>query len=206
MSKSTPEEILKLKKDRIDKISSDQTPIELDYPARFILHIIPLSGFRTNTSIDISDNYVWLRGQGFESDSKSNQDGFIWWHKEERYTQLFNKNGSIEYVEGHSDPQYSIPIKCLESLLIDKTNRCAPFLAELTIPTPYSLFFSLINIKGFSFVDSDSPTRNIHPYIGSKDPIFLSEIPIDDTNISTEIILKPLFDEIRQTFDFFKFQ
>lgn len=212
-SESLPERIRQFRIDRLAKIEADETPVQLIRYARLVIHFVPINAFlhkSADSTLEInSDTRKRIQQIGHYMGLNYNFDGIYSIDrmpddKHYSYCQVF-RNGAIEIVKAISalnseHPNVIIPSVAYERNLISEFRYHIQLYQELENELPMFLMVSLLRAKNirmgvgssfeFDYGISDRPI--------DRDSLIMPEIFIDDLNIDTAKLLKPVFDSIWQ--------
>lgn len=215
LSERLPERIRRFRDDRLARIIADETPVELARNPRVVLHVVPASSMRTDSTIDlgvIASSQLRLiapmnAGQGHR---RFNLDGFLCFFSGgglgcQSYVQFF-RNGAVEAVESWMlSPAIDhalMPSATLEGSVITGVTRYWILLQSVGIEPPIVVFVSLLGIKNRKVAappDVPAPFGGISPI--ERDTVVLPEVLIERvTNDPYEVAraLRPAFDTMWQ--------
>lgn len=219
LSESLPERIRTFRNERIARIVADETPVPLPpNHIRFVLHVLPVTGFSPATLIDIAHvtrNPNALRPLAWDSggDNRFNLDGylaFVSFNNSSEcvlYTQLF-RNGAIEAVEGgqcpiSDKPGTSLRFGCYEKYLIEGLGGYLRLLQDLELRPPAIVLLALLGVKGCTFITETGRSQAHHPLnrhrFIDRDVLLLPDVLVDDYGQPVETVLKPIFDAAWQS-------
>lgn len=207
LSESIAEQIRQFRADRLGKILSGDTPIEMLKVPTLVIHVVPAGACRLEHRIDLSqlaDKWGdWLLPIKSGSASyRYNFDGFLSWAINQKgpshsYIQLFH-NGCIEAVLcfslGAKDEQKIMPAKWLEGVIIKELERFQRFAAMLGIVPPLFVLVSIFGVAGYVIrtgmwdFDSSEPI--------DRDNLIFSEILFTDFEVNPADLMKPVFDAL----------
>ncbi len=205
LTETLTERIRKFQIDRISKIFADETPVPFYKNPKIVLHLIPINAFNPSQKYDIgiiTSNHGKLPPIYYDGCSKRfNLEGFLTYSadgmgKSYSYVQLY-RNGIIEAVEGRllkpEEKGLFIPSILYEEKLLEAFNSYLKVLAELRVDPPIFVFLSLLGVKGYKMAITRN-TMSQHPI--DRDLLLLPEAVVENYDIKTEEILRPLFDLI----------
>lgn len=220
-SETLSERIRQFRMDRVARVISGDTPVNLPRGAKMIIHVIPLSSFTSNKTLDLS-NYNkypmlnWIskintiynhRSQSYEHRERFNIDGYVrhTGHGNENdnesagYVQVF-RNGALEVVDWLLINHY------------DKTKQAAYWYNEngsgLKSFIDSSIdFYKYVGIDCpiifmLSFVNAAQMKINLRSYLSSessafgRDNILMPDVTIDNYNEGSLGVLKFFLDSI----------
>lgn len=206
LSSSVREKIRNFRIERISKIKNQDIQVPISTGPQFIYHIIPLSSFATDSSIDLAKfEYGNIRHELFDDLIKIfNYEGILihnhmQGYVADWYTQIF-RNGAIEVFTSrfHHEGQKILFRNDFEKGLLESIPRNIATINFFEINTPFLLFQSVLNIKGYKIKLNEFETMrelSNHPFI--KNDLILPEVLIDDETLTNlPFALKPLFDPI----------
>ena len=203
--------------DRINRIVAGETPVPVYGGAKSILHLIPLSAFAGGAGIDVAwldknrSQLSPLPGSGW--DGRLNFDGFIGYSSSSSstsadesgcYVQVF-RSGVIERVGDEylkprsSGERYIYP--GFERIFLDQVPRLLGIQKELGVEPPILCMLTLVGVKGYTlWPDPARFFTRLHAV--DRDILVVPEIVIEDFNIDTPRVLKPIFDPVWQAMGF----
>ena len=190
---------------RIESILNNETPVPLFELGKAIVHFIPFESFTNEYKFNIktlennANDLGLIHSSGWNP--KINLDGVLLYtydsdNKSLDYTQIF-RNGIIEAVDSKcfSRSNRIIPSYIFEKSIIDFFNRALQLYTKLLVNKPLFFSLTLVDIKGYklSFPQRcyDTETDQIPNNI-----IKLPETIIENETISTNKLLRPIFDII----------
>jgi hypothetical protein len=209
LSDSIYEQIRSFRQNRVMQVLREDTPVPMLTGAKLILHIVPVSSFRSRQLIDVSSmhdlstKFAPIAASGW--DHRLNLDGHVTYagRSDEggchSYTQFF-RNGIVEAVlsdivrvaEGGAKIMQA---RYYEHHLTQRHRTIDQFmkgLRELEIEPPIWCFLSFVGVKGARI-----PTEGYFPDERrdiDRDVLLLPESNIDNLEVSGARILRPLFD------------
>ena len=205
LSQNTTDRIRSFRHQRLEMISSGETPINMNQGAKIVLHIIPIGAFDPASNFDVASLKQHLpsplSGNGWEY--RYNFDGLLTtWQSQLSYAQTF-RNGIIEAVDDYllrtSDRNNSLVIPSVqyEKKVIEKSLEYIFFQQKLGVEPPFFIMLSLLNVKGYlmsiPMLSMHFPGYN-HPI--DRDNLLMTEVMIEDFNFEPSKILKPTFDTV----------
>jgi len=210
LSETIKTKIMDFRVERISRILSNDTPIQLIENPKVILHLIPLSSFGRVQSIDLkkaSSNPVRNLNPiyGTAEDWRYNFDGYLTYCRFDEgfrsYVQLY-RNGIIEAVEAaliRPGEKNLIRHITFEEKLIESVTRYLNTLKSLDINPPIFIFLTLLGVRGYTmeirnhqFLYDDETLHKI-----DKDILFLPEIVIENFDNDIPMLMKKIcFDAI----------
>lgn len=213
LSEQLPERIKRFHRTRAYDISShEELPVPLLECGKMIFHLIPLSAFSTNETLDttqIYDKCLELPPQGFNNgfDRCINLDGVATIPQDsmpyKAYNQLY-RSGIIEIVSvfenKNKDGYFFIDSHELEYFLINITKQCFKVLTDLTVEPPIYVFLTLAGVQHYRFLTKGA-FRYGNGSLG-RDVLSIPEIVIDSYNSEPHTILRPIFDMVWNSFGF----
>ena len=210
--------ISEFRSERVTKILSDDTPVPLIDGPKLVLHIIPLSFFDKNDSVDISDlnesessNFSIIRNHRNPC-KKLNFDGLAYFDSVEvcsyhsskwtnyTYTQIF-RNSVIEEVVGRDNGYISrvsvfsmngkgyIYPSSYERKIIEALKTPSQFLIKKEFDGLCVIFLSLLNVKGYEVFNGGNQGID-------RNILLLPEIYIENINSFSPDVMKPAFDMV----------
>ena len=206
LSSTLQERIRNFRLDRISKIKNKDLPIPISDEPKFIYHIIPLSSFANDNSINLSKfEFADFRFDLFYSLPKVyNFDGIlIHNYKEEfsatMYVQIF-RNGIMEVFVSyiHNASKKIIPRNSIEIELIENIPKYISVLRYFEKSTPLIIYLTALDIKGYEIgLYEYEDMRKMRNQAFAKNDLLLPEVFIDDNALNNlPFTLKPIFDPI----------
>ena len=208
LSNSINENIRDFRDNRISKIYSNESVVDIENKAKITLHIIPISSFNPAQSYnldkiaqDIEKMKPFYMGW---SHQRYNIDGFVRYFRGQdgkslNYALLF-RNGIIEVVDGamlgYPSQSVSIPSIAFEEELIKALPEYLSVLKTLNIELPAFIFLTLIGVKDFTMEIDRRRFWSRETYPIDRDILFLPEIFLETFDIKSEEILRPCFDSL----------
>ncbi|MBD1864192.1 MULTISPECIES: helix-turn-helix domain-containing protein [Trichocoleus] len=208
-SESLVERIRSFRRERLDLISSDESPVPMISGAKLVFHIIPLEAFDLVNQLDVMllENKTPgpLGSSGW--DGRYNLDGYLTSvsalrNRQEKhafgYLQFF-RNGIFEIVDASTvapQPDESLYIRpYYEGELIKKLERIFDIQQELGIEPPLVLMLSFVGVKGYQIIsNSYGPSGRVHPI--DRNRLLIPEILVDSFDVHLLSIMKPAFDAV----------
>jgi hypothetical protein len=216
LSEGTAERIKNYRLDRLVQINAGNTPIPIRGHAKLVMHVIPVSAFQANESINIQT--AARACHSFFADlrfsSRFNLEGILLFidfrdgSPPPEYMQIYRQS-HIEYVSGYmldssfpgATKNNSIPITDVETDVVKIFKNILDYQQSLGVETPTVLSLNFLQVKGFVF---GTPSRlrvesAYHNHGIDRDDLILPEILIDNypkTLEETARNLKPIFDSI----------
>lgn len=207
LSATVHDRIKAFRRERLAILSADEGPMRIEHEGRLVLHVVPLSAFGHNQSLDVRD--VYNQHASFRPMSsmgmtpRFNFDGVINYRGGDRcygYTQIF-RNGIIEATKaaivGERDGRKIIPSLSFDRYIFEVLPGYLNGLRALDVPSPLVVMLSLQEIAGASlgvrtnYFDDDTVLFN------SPD-LLLPEIMIEDygTDQDYQRAMRPAFDAL----------
>ena len=210
------EEMIKLKKERINKILLNETPLLLVKDPKIVLHIIPVEFFNKHQTLVIQKLNHSDRGFEFQPisifqssgggwNTRFNFDGFVNYDTLEKngffsYTQVF-RNAVIEAVDTCTvatvlaDGRFLTP-QNYEVSIVQALHLYTSSLVKKNIYGPCFVFLSLLGVKKYEIYNQFDFLRNRKPQI-DRDNLLLPEIYIEEiSDFSAPDVMKPAFDMV----------
>ena len=209
LTESVFEQIRSFRKNRVMQVLRDDTPVPLLPGAKLILHLIPVSAFRSRQRIEVSKiqdlatKFPPIAASGW--DHRLNLDGYVTYAGRNgdsgfrSYTQLF-RSGVVESVLGDiartaEGGGASLNAAYYELRLTQQHCSMERFMEELhdlEIEPPIWCFLSVLGVKGATILTH-------HYFPGERreidrDVLLLPETVIHDLASSSVAILRPSFD------------
>lgn len=213
LTDSINERVRNFRLDRLGKIIARETPVPMDEGAKVILHLVPLTTFQTNSSVDLKsayeDRFKLETLSGPPNSFRYNLDGIVSSvsMKEGQpvsYVQIF-RNGIMEAVDNYvlrGGPQNYIPHKDFEWGVISTSAKLLDVQGLMGITTPIIVFLSMTGVKGYSLLTKQELKFRFPGYsqflaVIDRDVLLLPEVLIDSLdNLNTSCLLHPIFDAV----------
>lgn len=209
LTETLTEKIRKFRINRISNILAEETPVPLYANSKIVLHLIPINAFNPSQKYNIDsltseiskphdklpliDDHVlnWRYNlEGIFTYSEASEG------KHFAYTLLY-RNGIIEAVDAvmmrPREQGLLIPSVIYEKKIIKVLSSYLNLLSELNVDPPIFGFLSLLNVKGYKMVIKRELYFD-HGFPIDRDLLLLPEAVIDDYDVNTKDVLKPLFD------------
>lgn len=202
-------QIRAFRRGRVEQIAAGETPVPLMANGRLILHLVPVSSFRSRQLFDVAAMpqlgtlFPPMGASGW--DHRLNLDGYVSYSGGKTagacrsYTQFF-RNGIVEAVLADVVMQDKDEGKLLLADYYERTlsQEYQPFrrmmsgLREVGVQPPVWCFLTVAGVKGARI-----PTDNHFPDEDrtiDRDTILLPECVIDDLAADSTTTLRPMFD------------
>ena len=206
LSSSVQERIRNFRIERISKIKNRDLPVIISDEPKFIYHLIPLSSFTTDSSIDLAKfEHSNIRTELFSELIKIyNYEGILIHNADQKgitswYAQIF-RNGIIEVcsIQLHNPQSKTIWRDIFESEPIERIPRWIRVLSFFDKQLPIIFFYSILDIKGYKIkLNEYERMREMQnrPFIIND--LLMTEVLIDDNTVNNlTLAFKPLFDHI----------
>jgi hypothetical protein len=206
MSETLTEKMRGFRLERVAKIISTETPIQLFNCQKTVIHLLPFATYNTTNQVDVKRARV--KDIKLDYDvycgpvRQFNFDGVIFLGQETRnehrgYLQLF-RDGSIEYViaEIFEKEDGKIASQCFDEDIIKAVKNCITLEKFLNIDSPYFLTISLVGYKNYEMAIPFRYSSQGKPI--DRDNLLFPEILINDESTLVETILHPFFDQVWQ--------
>lgn len=210
-SESLAERIKLFRAERIDKIITDETPVELEANSKIVLHVLPIVSFTSGTSVDVNlvrneTSRLQPIGASYGSKHRYNFDGIVKYCSSHpptcySYTQLF-RHGGIEAVDAlilqAVEEEKVISSVCYEQELINCLQQYLLLQQQLELNPPVLIMLSLLGVKNYT-MDNTYPMKLLgKTYPIDRDNLVVPEIVVEDYAMKASDILRPAFDAIWQ--------
>lgn len=209
LSDSIYEQIRTFRRDRVNLISRAETPMPVTPGGKLILHLIPVSAFRTRNLFNVrampklADQFPPVVRSGYRE--RLNLDGQVTYCEEQQgdacksYTQFF-RNGIVETVmSGIVESNQNLgKVLRAEHYEIEFTQERQFFkhlmsgFREIGIQPPIWCFLTITGVKGAKISPSNSRCENNLKI--DQDVLLLPEFVIDDLNRDPSELLRSTFD------------
>ncbi|MFZ4699281.1 MAG: helix-turn-helix domain-containing protein [Candidatus Methylumidiphilus sp.] len=207
-SESLRERVRAFRADRIGKLISGEAPVALFNGSIEVLHIVPISSLFSGQTVDVlaydkSSRCIPVISGGAGIYCRINLDGVLNCRNNTpqgcgAYTQIF-RDGTIEGTRVFTQKGtglYQIVTLKLEHELLDFFERVKEELKFLEIQPPFILMHTLLRANEAEFYIPDRWNHEDYHGRFNRAIIALPELIIEDLDISTETLLKPMFDLI----------
>jgi len=205
-SEALPERIRNFRADRLSKIIACETPVLLKEGPKIITHLVPIfSFFKPSGKAPIAftrDIANIVEQRAIRPYYRHNFDGYLGFDsmtgKNEKYLQIF-RNGVLEFTDvlvmPPNDDKKLIPSVAYEAELIHYVDKFLHLMKALEIEMPILIMVSLIGVKGFTLTH---PLRFSALAPIDRDNLVIPEVMIEDYNVKSQKLLKPIFDSVWQ--------
>lgn len=208
LSDSIYEEIRAFRHNRVAQVTAGETPMPLMPGGKVILHLVPISSFRSRQVFDVatmpqlSTQFPPMAASGW--DHRLNLDGHVSYGGGKSggcrsYTQFF-RNGSVEAVLTDVVREEKQEGKLLLAGYYERTltleyqffKRLLSGLSEIGVQPPVWCFLAITGVKG-ARIPTDDHFGDENRAI-DRDILMLPERIIDDLRADSATILRPMFD------------
>jgi len=213
LSQTTRERIRDFRADRIAQIAAGETPIKLAGTSIVLLHVLPLSSFESDRSLQSRELEkafppgIVLPAYGLNGAyaSRFNFDGFVSYHMESQhdvtsYLQVF-RNGVIESActepMWNENQQMSLKSAFFEGHLIRSSlPKYLNALRTLLVPPPLFVGVSLIGLERFTMFLPPRLAYTERRYMFGRRILIVPPIMLEtyETNLSTA--MRPIFEAV----------
>lgn len=210
LSETTTEKIAKWRVKRVADILADETPIQLNFPGRTVIHLIPFRAFDPLFRADLSE--LWrdktnLLPLGFDECSTSYDfDGVFGSFNdldEKSYGYSFAMaNGCIEIVDASllgpfgQDTRKLIRSNGFEAAIIDHLPVALKLYRQIGCEPPFFLSISLLNVKDYKLGVSNQAFPNNKAHAITRDCLYLPDIFVDSFEVDAARLLHDSFNLI----------
>lgn len=209
LSEAWATRVRRFRDERLARIVADDTPIIIDAPDRFVFHLVPMSAPFERTQVDLDQlKKAQPPVVGSSYGPRFNVEGvaIIPDEKEGRshsYVQFF-RDGALEVVTyaGAATREGEFFISRFERDAIELVGRYLPLLEQAGAPRPFALLFALLGLRGMKPVNPDPYDRRGRGRAADRDLYALPDVLISDDGAELEVVLKPIFDILWQSFGF----
>lgn len=178
--------------------------------ARIVFHIIPVGSFKYGEYVIPTIGEPNLRGLtplGENGGIRSyDYDGYVTWIKNPgadtvvSYAQLFS-NGRLEFVDcwilRPRNSQRLVPGYSFEEILIKKLAQVLTLFETWSVPAPFLVLLSLVNIKGYRIATErmlEGVTYRPHPI--NRENLLIPGVELAEPKVDPARALKPIFDSV----------
>lgn len=213
LSESLGDKITQFRYNRLGKILSKETPLQLRVGPKVVLHLLPRDSLAGTIAFDVATLYkhsghMWtIRSEG--RSHRFNYDGFLIYSgagepDHYSYIQLF-RNSIIEMVDASlsliNDERRFIPSRTFEEEIAQFLGSCLIFERNLGITPPIVVLLSVLGIKDYALATKQSTDRWDEFKI-DRDDLLFPDILIEDINSDPFEVLRPCFDILWQSVGF----
>ncbi len=204
LSTTVQERIRNFRLERISRIKNRDLQIPISDEPKFIYHLVPLSAFATDTSIDLAkfENsdlkykvfYELKKIYNYEGIFIHNSDGT---YPADWYMQIF-RSGTIEILNSRVNPLSTkiLDYYSFEKDLIDSVNNNKIVFDFFGVNYPMIIFHTVLDIKDFR-ITPKLGFRDIGKHQFDQSDFLLPEILLTEDQFDIlPLALKPLFDPI----------
>ncbi|ACA55039.1 helix-turn-helix domain-containing protein [Clostridium botulinum] len=209
LSSTITDKIRLFVQERISKLNINETPIPYKSDVKLIMHLIPFESFANNNLLHVKDfkNEVMKLRPIYSNgwNHKINFDGHLLYDSDDNrlsssFVQCY-RNGIVEYVNSSMfpspEPMYKIiPSVLYEQELIETLDSTLKYFKSINIECPIFLFLSFVNIRDYEMAVDKRFWFGHKKYTMDRDILITPELIINDYNVDTKIILRPVFDSI----------
>ncbi|EQC1535506.1 AlbA family DNA-binding domain-containing protein [Clostridium botulinum] len=209
LSSAITDKIKLFVQERISKLNINETPVPYKSDVKLIMHLIPFESFANSNLLHVKDfekevgklKPIYSSGWG----RKINFDGHLLYNYDEEmvsssFVQCY-RNGVVEYVNSSMFPSFEstekiIPSVLYERELIETIDSDLKYLQNINMECPIFLFLSFVNIKGYEMAIDRTIWFGRRKYTMDRDILITPELIINNYNVDTKTILRPIFDSI----------
>ena len=198
------------RKNRLESIRNNETPVALDSNTRAVLHLIPVRAMTGEPDFKLDSlmgSWEPLRPMavGGWDRPKPSIDGFSVpsWNLNGKnansYVQVF-RNGAIEAVSTRllrSDKKWIASIY-YEKELIESLANYIEYFNDVDINPPVFMMLSFLFVKGFIMYVSNIYNAFYDLIPIDRDDLVFPVVPINDFETPSQLILRPIFDMVWQ--------
>jgi hypothetical protein len=208
LSATIYEQIRRFRSERVAQVSKGETPVPLPPGGRLIVHLIPVSSFRSRQLFDVATmpnlatQFPPMGTSGW--DHRLNLDGHVSYSggrtegMSRSYTQFF-RSGVVEAVISDVVTDDKKQGKLLlagyfERTLLQDFPRVLSGFGQVGVQPPFWGFLTITGVRGARIPTDNYCADNIHTI--DRDTLSLPEFIIDDLNADVVNLLRPVFDLI----------
>lgn len=206
-SENPKKKITDFRSERLSKVITGDSPIQVAEGIVQLLHVIPLEALQNNFLHDVNslaESRAPVMSSGYGVSSRINIDGVIF-HRAVTdrgtgaYTQLF-RNGFVESVrvfqKSNETTRTVLPSVKYESEIMDFLRELKRAYASLEIEGPLVLLYSLLNVKGAQLGVSNSELLDEGNGIFDRNQILLPDVILEESTQDEGEALRPLFNMV----------
>ena len=200
------DQITSFKRERVSLISRGESPLPMRAGGKLIVHLVPVSAFRTRQRIDISAMQKsklcfppMFSTHGYND--RINLDGLLsylpsWDGPVHAYTQLF-RSGIVEslltnVVQSRKEQSNILDAKTIERESLKAVPQYLAGMKAVGVEAPVWGFVTIIETKG-AYISTSRPFQG-DTYAIDRDTVALPEFLIDNLAIDAAATLRPIFD------------
>lgn len=214
LSEAVAERIARFRDERIGKIIANATPVSLEPTPKVVLHVLPVSAFDPGANVDVARSLPrdarTLLSPLYSSVAlrRHNLDGYLAPSHQDKgtyraYLQLF-RTGAIEVVEAAliyaGEGRKGIPTEYLERALNRAVPKYLQLIHDLELGLPVFVFLTFVGVRDYEITSEWFPAQTFRdPRLIDRDVLLLPEVVVEDFNVESDQILKPLMDTLWQS-------
>jgi hypothetical protein len=202
LSETVNERIRAFRQERVALVLKDETPVALDAGGRLLLHLVPVSSFRSRqqfaVGLQMATLFPPLGSIGRGHDRRLNLDGLVTFDiganvSNGSYTQFF-RNGVLEavmsrVVSTNDSGQKMLPLGYIEQELLKTFPVYLESFKKVGVWPPIWAFLSVTGAKG-----AQIPSRHRDPVTVDRDLLLLPEFAIENLGAKPIDLLRPAFE------------
>lgn len=207
LSATTADRIRDFRLERVSMIlSGGETPVRLDKPPYFVLHIVPLNAFDPAVKYDVSSlprNIDLLPMGGLGYYYRHNFDGYLTFSRPGAdilaYLQIF-RNGIIESVrvsyEDLSTNPRLIPNQIFEKHVLEALPRFLSIQNRLGVEPPLIVMLNLLGVAGYALTQDALFLPGLGGHLIDRDALLIPETLVESFDCDPAAVMKDAFDAV----------
>jgi hypothetical protein len=210
LSETLVERVRLFRAERLSRIVTDETPVDIGDNPKLVLHIVPFGVLDPSVQLDIGlideETKTLTPIAGPLIGRRYNLDGIVAYGDSgsppnRSYAQVF-RNGAIEAVDtsilgGYPKEVRSIPSVLYEKCLLGALPRYLSVEERLGVGPPHFVMLSLLEVSGYTMGTNPKldPFRDFLRPI-DRDALLLPEVVVETEHVDAAEVMQPVFDSI----------
>lgn len=205
------ERIRQFRSDRIGKVLSGDTPVQISYGPTAILHLVPLISFSGGHEIDMKEmaySSCFRPPGGNVNRTRFNLDGHVWClpsgsYEDGAYCQVF-RSGIVEGVSAQilssRKDLNMIPSVSFEKNIAQATEKYLEGIRDAGVPLPVLIMLSLARMQGVKLAVHSRLQHKVRQ--ADRSVLDLPDVVVREEDDGEAIykLLRPVFDALWQSF------
>ena len=209
------EKIKNFRFSRLTEIISGDSHLQIDSPAKVVLHIAPVVSFKNRSDVNLKhlkdNSFSFLQPLSSSGMSfRYNFEGLLsFWpspvqNTSHSYLQVY-KNGVLEYVDGwilkdRDEARMLIAGKPLIERVFQAMENGFKIQKELLFTGPFLIFLSILEVKGYSLWLDQMSVGIIDVYPIKNRNLIFPEVYLEGFHSNYKELFKPIFDSFYNSF------
>ena len=211
LSETTGDQVRGFRMDRVDAIRQGNLPVELGWPPKTVLHVVPISALGTSAGLDVTSIFSHSKElrpvYSVSCSSHPNFDGFVIYCRyatssHSFYIQIF-RNGAIEAVDSIILSKQYIPSVEFEKELLHWLSQSISFYRNIGVEPPFVVMLTLLGVAGYT-IDNEPIPKDSHFRPIDRNDLVIPEAVIDSYDVSAAEVMKPIFDAVWNAAGYFR--